>query len=76
VNWKELVSPRNEERLQLVSSNEDKRIIHKMELSKKYYNGEECPYGDKCSFLHRVWFFLLCLIFSSFVCDINLPLLM
>jgi len=33
--------------------NEDKKIIHKMNLCKKYCNGEECPYGDNCKFLHE-----------------------
>lgn len=23
-----------------------------MKLCKKFYNGEECPYGDRCNFLH------------------------
>jgi len=58
-NWQELVDPRNEERPQVETRqppsnwDEDQKIIHKMKLCKKYYNGEECPYGDKCSFLHE-----------------------
>ncbi|KAE8668528.1 putative mutt/nudix hydrolase [Hibiscus syriacus] len=24
-----------------------------MKLCKKFYNGEECPYGDRCNFLHE-----------------------
>ncbi|KAH9623125.1 hypothetical protein KSS87_001700 [Heliosperma pusillum] len=32
---------------------DDDRIIHKMKLCKKYYNGEECPYGERCNFLHK-----------------------
>ncbi|KAJ4842110.1 hypothetical protein Tsubulata_033931 [Turnera subulata] len=32
---------------------EDQRIIHKMKLCKKFYNGEDCPYGDRCNFLHE-----------------------
>ncbi|CAK8563375.1 unnamed protein product [Lathyrus sativus] len=53
-NWQELVGSRTEERLQLGGNwNDDQKIIHKMKLCKKYYNGEECPYGDKCNFLHQ-----------------------
>ncbi|XP_058732608.1 zinc finger CCCH domain-containing protein 39-like [Vicia villosa] len=53
-NWQELVSPRTDERLQLGENwKEDQKIIHKMRLCKKYCNGEECPYGDKCNFLHE-----------------------
>ncbi|GFP92908.1 zinc finger CCCH domain-containing protein 39 [Phtheirospermum japonicum] len=32
---------------------DDQRMIHRMKICKKYYNGEECPYGDKCNFLHE-----------------------
>ncbi|XP_058739655.1 zinc finger CCCH domain-containing protein 39-like [Vicia villosa] len=53
-NWQEVVRPRTEERLQLGGNwNDDQKIIHKMNLCKKYYNGEECPYGDNCRFLHK-----------------------
>ncbi|XP_058732592.1 zinc finger CCCH domain-containing protein 39-like [Vicia villosa] len=68
-NWQELVRPRmqlggnsnddqkvipTEERMQLGRNwNDDQKIIHEMKLCKKYYNGEECPYGDKCNFLHE-----------------------
>ncbi|XP_058760484.1 zinc finger CCCH domain-containing protein 39-like [Vicia villosa] len=55
-NWQELVGPRTEERLQLGGNgnwSDDQKIIHKMKLCKKYCNGEECPYGDKCNFLHE-----------------------
>jgi len=51
-NWKEVAGPRNEEWMQFLD--DDRKIIHKMGLCKKYYNGEECPYGDKCSFRHRL----------------------
>ncbi|CAL5198594.1 unnamed protein product [Lathyrus oleraceus] len=44
-NWQELVGPRTEER--------DEKIIQKMKLCKKYCNGEICPYGDNCNFLHE-----------------------
>lgn len=51
-NWQDLVGLREEER---PSGNwdDDQKIIHKMKLCKKYYNGEECPYGERCNFLHE-----------------------
>ncbi|KAL9242423.1 hypothetical protein vseg_016418 [Gypsophila vaccaria] len=62
-NWQELVSGRADE---WGNSNgngngngnegwedDDDRIIHKMKLCKRYYNGEECPYGERCNFLHK-----------------------
>ncbi|XP_058732604.1 zinc finger CCCH domain-containing protein 39-like [Vicia villosa] len=53
-NWQEVVRSRTEKRLQLSGNwNDDQKIIHKMNLCKKYYNGEECPYGDNCRFLHK-----------------------
>lgn len=53
-NWQELVNVggREEERGTKIWD-EDQRIIHKMKLCKKFYNGEECPYGDRCNFLHE-----------------------
>ena len=33
--------------------NDDNRIIHRMKICRKFYNGEECPYGEKCNFLHE-----------------------
>ncbi|CAN1120309.1 Zinc finger CCCH domain-containing protein 39 [Linum perenne] len=61
-NWQELVgavgSSRVEDqdistRLPVVNWEDDQRIIHKMKLCKKFCNGEECPYGDRCNFLHE-----------------------
>ncbi|CAN0900261.1 Zinc finger CCCH domain-containing protein 39 [Linum grandiflorum] len=37
----------------VVNWEDDQRIIHKMKLCKKFCNGEECPYGDRCNFLHE-----------------------
>ncbi|KAK7330138.1 hypothetical protein VNO77_24324 [Canavalia gladiata] len=51
-NWQELVGLHNEERPSSANWDDDQKIIHKMKLCKKFYNGE-CPYGDKCSFLHE-----------------------
>ncbi|XP_021858419.2 zinc finger CCCH domain-containing protein 39 [Spinacia oleracea] len=54
-NWQELVGGRTEDRGNGGSENweDDDRIIHKMKLCKKFYNGEECPYGERCNFLHK-----------------------
>lgn len=53
-NWQELVGLRQEERSRSPENwDDDQKIIHKMKLCKKYYNGEECPYGERCSFLHE-----------------------
>ncbi|XP_022731958.1 zinc finger CCCH domain-containing protein 39-like [Durio zibethinus] len=51
-NWQELIGGREEER---PSGNwdDDQKIIHRMKLCKKFYNGEQCPYGDRCNFLHE-----------------------
>ncbi|CAA3023996.1 zinc finger CCCH domain-containing 39-like [Olea europaea subsp. europaea] len=49
-NWQELV--REKER-GVGNFNDDQRMIHRMKICKKFYNGEECPYGEKCNFLHE-----------------------
>ncbi|XP_009630795.1 zinc finger CCCH domain-containing protein 39 [Nicotiana tomentosiformis] len=50
-NWQELV--REKDRGVVGNWNDDQKIIHRMKICKKFYNGEECPYGDKCNFLHE-----------------------
>lgn len=51
-NWQEIVGLREDD--QSVSNwNDDQKIIQKMKLCRKFYNGEECPYGDRCNFLHE-----------------------
>ncbi|KDP32373.1 hypothetical protein JCGZ_13298 [Jatropha curcas] len=56
-NWQELVGVgggvRGEDERPSGNWEDDQRIIHKMKLCKKFYNGEECPYGDRCNFLHE-----------------------
>ncbi|KAF4377767.1 zinc finger CCCH domain-containing protein 39 isoform X1 [Cannabis sativa] len=55
-NWQELVGGRerdNEDRSSSGNWEDDQKIIHRMKLCKKFYNGEECPYGDRCNFLHE-----------------------
>ncbi|KAG6413673.1 hypothetical protein SASPL_126387 [Salvia splendens] len=50
-NWQEII--REKERGNGGGGwGDDQRMIHRMKICKKYYNGEECPYGDKCNFLH------------------------
>lgn len=39
-NWQELVS--------------DQQSMHKKKICRKFYNGEVCPYGDRCIYLHVV----------------------
>ncbi|KAI4379982.1 hypothetical protein MLD38_006216 [Melastoma candidum] len=56
-NWQDLVGARDEDHRSSSSAvgnwDDDQKIIHRMKLCKKFYNGEECPYGDRCSFLHE-----------------------
>ncbi|EXB33953.1 Zinc finger CCCH domain-containing protein 39 [Morus notabilis] len=53
-NWQELVGLRgDEDRISSGNWDDDQKIIHRMKLCKKFYNGEECPYGDRCNFLHE-----------------------
>ncbi|CAI0389526.1 unnamed protein product [Linum tenue] len=65
-NWQELVGVSggsgsgggrveedNSRQPPVVNWEDDQRIIHKMKLCKKFCNGEECPYGDRCNFLHE-----------------------
>lgn len=58
-NWQELVGGgggvggREDERPSGGTWDDDQKIIHRMKLCKKFYNGEECPYGDRCNFLHE-----------------------
>ncbi|KAK8523501.1 hypothetical protein V6N12_048021 [Hibiscus sabdariffa] len=52
-NWQDLVGSREEEHRPPGNWDDDQKIIHRMKLCKKFYNGEECPYGDRCNFLHE-----------------------
>ncbi|KAG8367855.1 hypothetical protein BUALT_Bualt16G0116000 [Buddleja alternifolia] len=51
-NWQDIIREKDR-----VAGNgnwgDDHRMIHRMKICKKYYNGEECPYGEKCNFLHE-----------------------
>ncbi|KAI8023984.1 putative cyclic nucleotide-gated ion channel 5 [Camellia lanceoleosa] len=51
-NWQEIVGAREKDK-GLGNWNDDQRTVHKMKICKRFYNGEECPYGDKCNFLHE-----------------------
>ncbi|KAK4783853.1 hypothetical protein SAY86_018221 [Trapa natans] len=53
-NWQEFVGGgREDDHRSSDNWDDDQKIIHKMKLCKKFYNGEECPYGDRCNFLHE-----------------------
>ncbi|XP_041005968.1 zinc finger CCCH domain-containing protein 39 isoform X1 [Juglans microcarpa x Juglans regia] len=52
-NWQELAGLRGGEDRSTGHWDDDQKIIHKMKLCKKFYNGEECPYGERCNFLHE-----------------------
>ncbi|XP_052198454.1 zinc finger CCCH domain-containing protein 39 [Diospyros lotus] len=51
-NWQEIVAAREKDK-GAGNWNDDQRIIHRMKICKKFYNGGECPYGEKCNFLHE-----------------------
>ncbi|CAM8939439.1 unnamed protein product [Rhodiola kirilowii] len=51
-NWQELVGGREEDR-GMGNWDDEQRIALKMKLCKKFSNGEVCPYGDRCNFLHE-----------------------
>lgn len=45
-NWQQITKDRG------WNNNDERGLVHRMKICKKFYNGEECPYGDKCNFLH------------------------
>uniref|UniRef100_A0A7N0TZD2 C3H1-type domain-containing protein n=1 Tax=Kalanchoe fedtschenkoi TaxID=63787 RepID=A0A7N0TZD2_KALFE len=51
-NWQELVGGREEDR-GAGNWDDEQRIALKMKLCKKFSNGEVCPYGERCNFLHE-----------------------
>ncbi|GMH18950.1 hypothetical protein Nepgr_020791 [Nepenthes gracilis] len=52
-NWQELVGSGRQDDRGNGNWDDDDRINHKMKICKKFYNGEDCPYGERCNFLHR-----------------------
>ncbi|XP_071692949.1 zinc finger CCCH domain-containing protein 39-like [Rutidosis leptorrhynchoides] len=53
-NWQEYVRDNNNKVVNgNCNWNDDQKIIHQMRICRKFYNGDECPYGDKCNFLHE-----------------------
>lgn len=51
-NWQELVNGRGDEDRGMGNWDDEQRIALKMKLCKRFSNGEVCPYGEKCNFLH------------------------
>ncbi|KAI3694809.1 hypothetical protein L1987_77790 [Smallanthus sonchifolius] len=51
-NWQELVKDNRGGNVG-GNWNDDQKIIHRMRICRKFYNGDECPYGEKCNFLHE-----------------------
>lgn len=52
-NWQELVKDNSRGGNGSGNWNDDQQIIHRMRICRKFYNGDDCPYGDKCNFLHE-----------------------
>ncbi|XP_047328011.1 zinc finger CCCH domain-containing protein 39-like [Impatiens glandulifera] len=53
-NWQEIVGSKDKDNKVAAGNwDDDQRIIQKMKICRKFYNGEECPYGNKCNFLHE-----------------------
>lgn len=52
-NWQALVAGRGEDKVSHGNFEDDQSIIQRMKLCKKFCNGEECPYGKRCNFLHE-----------------------
>ncbi|XP_019191612.1 PREDICTED: zinc finger CCCH domain-containing protein 39 [Ipomoea nil] len=51
-NWQDIVREKDKDR-GAGNWNNDQKVIHRMKICKKFYNGEECPYGERCNFLHE-----------------------
>ncbi|KAF9613279.1 hypothetical protein IFM89_006778 [Coptis chinensis] len=50
-NWQDIVASNGDDRM--VNWEEDQNIINRMRLCRKFYNGEECPFGDRCNYRHE-----------------------
>lgn len=47
------ILPRREELMNNESWNDDQKIISSMKLCWRFCNGGQCPYGERCHFLHE-----------------------
>ncbi|KAI3993021.1 hypothetical protein MKX01_009764 [Papaver californicum] len=55
-NWKKIVASREEDQSTLqtgVNWENDQKLISMLRLCRRFCSRQECPYGDKCNFLHR-----------------------
>ena len=55
-NWKEIVAAHGggDDRDRGVGNLvEHQKVINRLRICRKFYYGEGCPYGDKCTFLHE-----------------------
>ncbi|KAL5975282.1 hypothetical protein ACLOJK_031961 [Asimina triloba] len=50
-NWQEIVAAHEDEIG--VGSRAEQHRISRLGICRKFYNGEGCPYGDRCNFLHE-----------------------
>ncbi|CAA6672678.1 unnamed protein product [Spirodela intermedia] len=49
-NWPSLAAGHDDDRM---SGNvTDRQRLNKLKICRKYYNGEDCPYGERCTFAH------------------------
>ncbi|RWR83079.1 CCCH-type zinc finger protein [Cinnamomum micranthum f. kanehirae] len=56
-NWKEIVAAHggggDDRDRGLGNLVEHQKVINRLRICRKFYYGEGCPYGDKCTFLHE-----------------------
>ncbi|XP_058093762.1 zinc finger CCCH domain-containing protein 39-like isoform X2 [Magnolia sinica] len=50
-NWQEIVAAHEDDRA--AGNWGEQQRINRLGICRKFYNGEGCPYGDRCNFLHE-----------------------
>ncbi|RAL37257.1 unnamed protein product [Cuscuta campestris] len=48
-NWQDIIKDRGG----AGNWSNDPKVTPRVKICKKFYNGEECPYGERCNFLHE-----------------------